>query len=64
LIIDKPYLDSLKSQHILESLLLCRVSLAKVDFVLRALSHVVLGEEAANFFCFCSKVVPKKENQE
>jgi hypothetical protein len=53
-----------KGQHILESLLLCRVSLVKVHFVLRALSHVVLGEEAANFCCFCSKVVPKEENQD
>jgi hypothetical protein len=33
----------------------------KVHFVLRALSLVVLGEEAANFCCFCSKVVPKEE---
>jgi hypothetical protein len=59
----KPLLDS-QIQHILESLLLCRVSLAKVHFVLRALSHVVLGEEATNFCCFCSKVVPKEENQD
>jgi hypothetical protein len=29
-----------------------------------ALSHVVLGEEVANFCCFCSKVVPKEENQD
>jgi hypothetical protein len=28
------------------------------------LSHVVLGEEAANFCCFYSKVVPKEENQD
>jgi hypothetical protein len=28
------------------------------------LSHVVLGEEAANFCCFCSKVVPKEESQD
>jgi hypothetical protein len=28
------------------------------------LSHVVLGEEAAIFCCFCSKVVPKEENQD
>jgi hypothetical protein len=36
----------------------------KVHFIIRALSHVVLGEEAANFCCFCSKVVPKEENQD
>ncbi|MCL1415612.1 hypothetical protein M3J43_26790, partial [Escherichia coli] len=54
----------LKGQHILGSLLLSRVSLAKVHFVLRALSHVVLGEEAANFCCFCSKVLPKDERKE
>jgi hypothetical protein len=36
----------------------------KVHSVLRALSHVVLGEEAANFCCFYSKVVPKEENQD
>jgi hypothetical protein len=53
-----------KGQHILESLLFWRVRLAKVHFVLRALPHVVLGEEAANFCCFCSKVVPKEENQD
>jgi hypothetical protein len=53
----KPLLDS-QIQHILESLLLCRVSLAKVHFVLRALSHVVLGEGVTTFCCFCSKVVP------
>jgi hypothetical protein len=35
----------------------------KVHFVLRALSHVVLGEEAAYFCCFCPKVVPKEESQ-
>jgi hypothetical protein len=29
-----------------------------------ALSHFVLGEEAANFCCFCSKVVPKEKNQD
>jgi hypothetical protein len=27
-------------------------------------SHVVVGEEAANFCFFCSKVVPKEESQE
>jgi hypothetical protein len=27
-------------------------------------THVVVGEEAANFCCFCSKVVPKEENQD
>jgi hypothetical protein len=27
-------------------------------------SHVVVGEEATNFCCFCSKVVPKEENQD
>jgi hypothetical protein len=27
-------------------------------------THVVVGEEAANFCCFCSKVVPKEEAQE
>jgi uncharacterized membrane protein YhiD involved in acid resistance len=27
-------------------------------------THVVVGEEAAIFCCFCSKVVPKKENQD
>jgi hypothetical protein len=48
----------------LESILFYRVSLAKVHFVLRALSHVVLGEEATNFCCFCSKVVPKEEHQD
>jgi hypothetical protein len=38
---------------------------ATVDnFVLRALSHVVLGEEATNFCCFCSKVVPKEESKD
>jgi hypothetical protein len=27
-------------------------------------THVVVSEEAANFCCFCSKVVPKEEAQE
>jgi hypothetical protein len=27
-------------------------------------THVVVGEEATNFCCFCSKVVPKEESQE
>jgi hypothetical protein len=64
LIIDKPYLDSLKASTSLRVFLLCRVSLAKVHFVLRALSYVVLGEEATNFCCFYSKAVPKEENQD
>jgi hypothetical protein len=38
---------------------LSRVRLAKVQFVLRALSHVVLGEEPTEFCYFCAKVVPK-----
>jgi hypothetical protein len=26
-------------------------------------THVVVGEEVANFCCFCSKVVPNEETQ-
>jgi hypothetical protein len=64
LIIDKPYLDTQKASISLRVFYFGWVRLAKVQFVLRALSHVVLGEEAANFCCFCSKMVPKKENQD
>jgi hypothetical protein len=53
-----------KGQHILESLFIstgktCESTLRTQGFR----THVVVGEEAANFCCFCSKVVPKEENQ-
>ena len=54
-----------KSQHILKSLFplmgkTCESTLRTQGFR----THVVVGEEAANFCCFCSKVVPKEENQD
>jgi hypothetical protein len=42
---------------------LSRVRLAKVHFVLRALSHVVLGEEPTEFRYSCAKMVPKQEEE-
>jgi hypothetical protein len=57
----KLYLES-QSQHILESLFplsgkTCESTLRTQGFQI----HVVIGEETAEFCCFCSKVVPKEE---
>jgi hypothetical protein len=51
-----------KSQHILESLFplsgkTCESTLHNQGFR----THVVVGDETAEFCCFCSKVVPKQE---
>jgi hypothetical protein len=50
-----------KSSISLRVFFLSRVRLAKVHFVLMALSHVVLGEEPMELCYFCAKVVPKQE---
>jgi hypothetical protein len=64
LIIDKSYLDSQNPAYLGESFILtgktCESTLRTQGFR----THVVVGEEAANFYCFCSKVVPKEENQD
>jgi hypothetical protein len=52
-----------KSSISLRVFFLSQVRLAKVHFVLRALSHVVLGEEPTKFCYFCAKVVPKPEEE-
>jgi hypothetical protein len=52
-----------KSSISLRVFFLSRVRLVKVHFVLRALSHVVLGEEPAELCHFCAKVVPKQEEE-
>jgi uncharacterized membrane protein YhiD involved in acid resistance len=54
-----------KGQHILESLFIltgktCESTLRTQGFR----THIVVGEEAANFCCFSSKVVPKEESQD
>jgi hypothetical protein len=53
-----------KSQHILESLFpymgkTCESTLRTLDFQ----THVVVGDETAEFYCFYSKVVPKQEEE-
>jgi hypothetical protein len=52
-----------KSSISLRVFFLSRVRLVKVHFVLRALSHVVLGEESMELCYFCAKVVPKQEEE-
>jgi hypothetical protein len=52
-----------KSSISLRVFFLSRVRLAKVHFVLRALSHVVLGEEPTELCYFCAKVVHKQEEE-
>jgi hypothetical protein len=51
-----------KGQHILESLIpltgkTCESTLRTQDFQ----THVVVGDETDEFYRFCSKVVPKQE---
>jgi hypothetical protein len=52
-----------KSQHILESFPLtgktCESTLCTQGFQ----THVVVGDETAEFGCLCSKVVPKQEDE-
>jgi hypothetical protein len=64
LILDKPYLDSQKPAYPWESFILtgktCESTLRTPGFR----TPIVVGEEAANFCCFCSKVVPKEENKD
>jgi very-short-patch-repair endonuclease len=65
----KPYLDSLKPAYPLESFILtgktCESTLHTQGFR----THVVVGDETADFCCFCTKVVlkdvvPKDEPQQ
>jgi hypothetical protein len=39
------------------------VRLAKVHFVLSALSHVILGEDPTKLCHFCAKVFPQKKEK-
>jgi hypothetical protein len=59
----KPYLDSLKASISLRVFILtgktCESTLRTQGFR----THVVVGEETADFCCFCTKVVPKDEPQ-
>jgi hypothetical protein len=52
-----------KSHHILESLFLssktCKSTLRTHGFQ----THVVVGEEPAEFCCFYSKIIPKQEDE-
>jgi hypothetical protein len=53
-----------KGQHILESLFpltgkTCKSTLRTQGFQ----THVVVGDETVEFYCFFSKVVPKQEEE-
>jgi hypothetical protein len=53
-----------KGQHILESLFplmgkTCESRLRTQGFQ----THVVVGDETTKFCCFCSKVVPRQEDE-
>jgi hypothetical protein len=53
-----------KSQHILESLF--PLTIKTCEHTLRTQgfqTHVVVGDERAEFCCFCSKVVPKQAEE-
>jgi hypothetical protein len=60
---DKLYLDSQKPEYPWESFPLtgktCKSTLRTQGF----LTHVVVGDETAEFCCFCLKVVLKQEEE-
>jgi hypothetical protein len=60
----KTYLDSLQPAYPRESFILTSKTCESTLHTQGFRTHVVIGEEAANFCCFCSKVVPKEEAQE
>jgi hypothetical protein len=53
-----------KGQHILESLSPQSGKTCESTFRTQGFqNHVVVGDETAKFCCFCSKVVPKQEEE-